>query len=126
MGYYVNRRSPLITSRGVLPTPEREELVVISSPYFPHRLAIGYGNPSGDVVLSVNGVNIRSLKHLVRVLRDNTDEFVRIETDNKDGETLVFPHKDMLAAMESILTDNSVRSQGTPELMDIWTKKVAD
>jgi hypothetical protein len=116
----------LITSRGVLPTPEREELVVISSPYFPHRLAIGYGNPSGDVVLSVNGVNIRSLKHLVRVLRDNTDEFVRIETDNKDGETLVFPHKDMLAAMESILTDNSVRSQGTPELMDIWTKKVAD
>jgi S1-C subfamily serine protease len=126
MGYYVNRRSPLITSRGVLPTPEREELVVISSPYFPHRLAIGYGNPSGDVVLSVNGVNIRSLKHLVRVLRDNTDEFVRIETDNKDGETLVFPHKDMLAAMESILTDNSVRSQGTSELMDIWTKKVAD
>lgn len=126
MGYYINRRSPLITSRGISPTPEREELVVISSPYFPHRLAIGYGNPSGDVVQSVNGINIKSLKHLVRVLRDNTEEYVRIETDNKDGETLVFPHKDMLAAMDGILTDNSVRLQGTPELMDIWTKKVAD
>ncbi len=126
MGFYISRRSPLITSRGISPTPEREELVVIASPYFPHRLAIGYGNPSGDVVLSVNGINIRSLKHLVKVLRDNTEEFVRIETDNKDGETLVFPHKDMLAAMDGILTDNSVRSQGTPELMDIWTKKVPD
>ena len=126
MGFYINRRSPLITSRGISPTPEREELVVISSPYFPHRLAIGYGNPSGDVVQSVNGINIKSLKHLVQVLRDNTEEFVRIETDNKDGETLVFAHKDMLAAMESILTDNSVRSQGTPELMDVWNKKVKD
>ncbi len=126
MGFYINRRSPLITSRGISPTPEREELVVISSPYFPHRLAIGYGNPSGDVVQSVNGISIKSLKHLVQVLRDNTEEFVRIETDNKDGETLVFPHKDMLAAMESILTDNSVRSQGTPEVMDVWNKKVKD
>jgi PDZ domain len=126
MGFYINRRSPLITSRGVSPTPEREELVVISSPYFPHRLAIGYGNPSGDVVKSINGVNIRSLKHLVQVLRDNTEEFVRIETDNKEGETLVFPHKDMLAAMDGILTDNSVRLQGTPALMDVWTKKIPD
>jgi hypothetical protein len=126
MAYYINRRSPLMTSRGASPTPEREELVVISSPYFPHRLAVGYGNPSGDVVQSVNGVAVRSLKHLVRLLRDNTEEFVRIDTDNKDGETLVFPHKDMLNALESILTDNSVRSQGTPELMDIWTKKVPD
>jgi hypothetical protein len=59
----------------------------------------------------------------VSLLRDNKEDFVTIESDNKGGETLVFPHKDMLAAMEDILTDNGVRSQGSPELMDVWQGK---
>jgi S1-C subfamily serine protease len=123
MAFYINRRSPLITSKNEFPTPELEELVVVASPFFPHRLSNGYGNPSSDVVLSVNGTRISSLRHLVKLLRDMKDEYVGIETDNKGGETLVFPHKDMLAAMDGILTDNSVRSQGSPELMDIWLDK---
>jgi S1-C subfamily serine protease len=123
MSYYINRRSPLLVSKNEFPTPELEELVIVSSPFFPHRLSTGYGNPSADVILSVNGTRISSLKHLVKLLRDMKDDFVSIETDNKGGETFVFPHKDMLAAMDSILTDNSVRSQGSPELMDIWLGK---
>ena len=126
LSFFIARRSPLVTRSADGPTPERQELVVISSPYFPHRLAIGYPDPTGVVVKSINGTPVRSLRHLVQLLRDNTDEFVRIEPDNKFGETLVFPHKDMLAAMEGILSDNSVRSQGSPELMDVWTKKVAN
>jgi S1-C subfamily serine protease len=116
-------RSPLVTRRSDPPTPELEELVVVSSPFFPHRLSTGYSNATAAVILAINGTKIRSLSHLVSLLRDNKEDFVTIETDNKGGETLVFPHKDMLAAMEDILTDNGVRSQGSPELMAVWSDK---
>lgn len=113
-------RSPLVTRRGDSPSAQREELVVIASPFFPHKLAKGYSNPSAGVVDTVNGVQIRSLRHLVAVLRDTKDEFVVIQTDNRGGETMVFPHKDMLAATEDILTDNGVRVQGSADLLEVW------
>ena len=116
-------RSPLITARGDAPTPEREELVVISSPFFPHKLSRGYANATASVIQSVNGTPVRSLAHLVALLRDMKDEFVTFVADNRGGETLVFPHKEMVAAVEDILSDNGVRSQGSPALMGIWQGK---
>ncbi len=68
--------SPLITRLGDTPSAEREELVVVSSPFFPHKLASGYSSQSAGVIYSVNGTQIHSLKHLVAVLRDLQDEFV--------------------------------------------------
>src|SRR6185312_10793605 len=100
-----------------------EELVVISSPFFPHKLAIGYSNQSGGVIYSVNGIQIRSLKHLVALLRDLQDEFVVIEFDHRDGEALVFPRQAMMDATEEILTDNGVRAQGSPDMMAVWQGK---
>lgn len=113
-------RSPLVIQRGDSPSAEREELVVISSPFFPHKLAKGYSNPSAGVVDTLNGVKIRSLRHLVAVLRDLKDEFVVVQTENRGGEAMVFPHKEMLAATEDILTDNGVRAQGSADLLEIW------
>lgn len=113
-------RSPLVTRRGDAPDAQIEELVVVSSPFFPHRLAAGYTNPSFRVIQSVNGTPIRSLRHLVALLRDLKDEFVRFESDHRGGETLVFRHAEMLAGVEEILNDNSLRAQGTPELMAVW------
>jgi S1-C subfamily serine protease len=112
--------SPLITRLGDTPSAEREELVVVSSPFFPHKLASGYSNQSGGVIYSINGAQIRSLKHLVGVLRDLQDEFVVIEFDHRDGEALVFPRKEMISATEEILTDNGVRAQGSPDIMEVW------
>ncbi len=34
-----------------------ERLVVVSSPFFPHKLAKGYGSPFAEVVKTVNGIN---------------------------------------------------------------------
>ena len=115
--------SPLVTRLGDTPSADREELVVVSSPFFPHKLASGYSSQSAGVVYSVNGIQIRSLKHLVAVLRDLQDEFVVFEFDHRDGEALVFPRKDMVAATEEILTDNGVRAQGSSDLMDVWNAK---
>ena len=83
-------KSPLVTRGFDPPDAETEELVVISSPFFPHKLANGYSNPAGSVVYSVNGTHVRSLKHLVALLRDLKDPFVTIEFDQKGNEALVF------------------------------------
>ncbi len=48
-----------------------------------------------------------------------------IEFAGRAGESLVFPHKEMIAATEDILTDNGIRSQGSSETMEIWKAKAA-
>ena len=100
-----------------------QELVVISSPFFPHKLANGYSNPAGSVVYSVNGTHVRSLKHLVALLRDLKDPFVTIEFDQKGGEALVFSRPAIVAATDDILTDNGVRAQGSPDMLAVWQAK---
>jgi S1-C subfamily serine protease len=116
-------KSPLITRAFDPPDAETEELVVISSPFFPHQLANGYSNPAGSVIYSINGTHIRSLKHLVAVLRDLKDPYVTIEFDQKGNEALVFSRTAMLAATDDILTDNGVRAQGSPNMLAVWQNK---
>jgi S1-C subfamily serine protease len=116
-------KSPLITRALDPPDAETEELVVISSPFFPHKLANGYSNPAGSVVYSVNGTHVRSLHHLVALLRDLKDPYVTIEFDQKGNEALVFSRPAMLAATDDILTDNGVRAQGSPDMMTVWQEK---
>ena len=100
-----------------------ESLVVVSSPFFPHRLAQGYSNPMGLVVKKVNGVAVKNLTHLVELLRDERGEFVSLDFEGMFKETIVFSHKEILAATEGILTDNGVRSQGSPDVMAVWNAK---
>ena len=115
--------NPLVTRRGDMPDAAREELVVISAPFFPHKVVTGYNNRFGAVVYSINGVPVRSLRHLVTLLRDLSDELVTIHFDQRSGETMVLPRKEMMAATESILTDNGIRSQGSADMLDVWQSK---
>jgi hypothetical protein len=115
--------SPLLKRMFERPAFPNEQLVVVSSPFFPHKLCEGYGNPMSKVVKSVNGTQIKNLCHLVEVLRDSTDEFLTFEFDANDFEILVFNRAEMMAITESILADNGIRSQGSPEMLKIWTSK---
>ncbi|MDL2354760.1 MAG: trypsin-like peptidase domain-containing protein [Pseudomonadota bacterium] len=117
--------NPLITRRGEQPSAAHEELVVVSSSFFPHKLVTGYSNRFGSVVYSINQVPVRSLRHLVALLRDLKDDLVVIHFDQRSGETMVLPRKEMLAATDAILTDNGIRQQGSPELLDVWSGKAA-
>ncbi len=119
-------KSPLVTRALDAPDAELEELVVVSSPFFPHKLANGYSNPAGSVVYSINGTHIRGLRQLVAVLRDLKDPFVTIEFDQKGGEALVFSRPAIVAATEEILTDNGVRAQGSPDTLAVWQEKPAN
>ena len=100
-----------------------ESLVVVAAPFFPHRLAQGYSNPMGYVLRRINGVAVKNLNHLVELLRDNTAEYVTMEFEGAFTETIVFSHKEMLAATEDILTDNGVRTQGSPDTLAVWNAK---
>jgi S1-C subfamily serine protease len=115
--------SPLATRIGDKPAFEGERLVVISSPLFPHKLSKGYSPPYYQVVKTVNGIPIKNLGHLVEVLRDSKDEFITIELACHGGETLVFSRKEMFAATDEILTDNGVRSQGSPDTLAVWNAR---
>lgn len=115
--------SPLLARLSDKPAFEDEQLVVVSSPFFPHKLAEGYSQPYFQVVKSINGVPIKNLIHLVQVLRDLKDDYVTVKFDSRIGETLVFPRKEMIAATDDILTDNGIRSQGSPDTMSVWNAK---
>jgi len=116
-------KSPLVSRALDIPDADLEELVVISSPFFPHKLANGYSNPVGSVVYAINGTRIRSLRQLVALLRDLKDAFVTIEFDQRGGEALVFERQAIIAATDEILTDNGVRAQGSPDMLAVWQAK---
>lgn len=123
MNAYSFNASPLVTRRGDSPDATREELVVISGPFFPNRLVTGYGNRVGSVVDTVNGTKIRSLAHLVSTLRDLKDEHVVFKFDQRYGESLILPRKAALDATEGILSDNGIRTQGSEDMMKVWGGK---
>jgi S1-C subfamily serine protease len=117
--------NPLSIRRADRPAFDGEALVVVSSPFFPHKICNNYNNPFTDVVETVNGVAIKNLAHLVEVLRDMKDDFVVFRFAGRSTETLVFSRKEIQAATEDILTDNGVRTQGSPDTMAVWTAKPA-
>jgi S1-C subfamily serine protease len=114
---------PLVTRVADEPDASREDLVVVSAPFFPHRLVSGYDNRFGSVVYSINDIPVRSLRHMVQVLRDMKDELVVIKFDQRSGESIVLPHKKAVEATEEILSDNGIRFQASTDLMDLWTHK---
>ncbi len=125
LNVYSFNANPLVTRRGDQPDAQNDELVVVAAPFFPHKLVTGYGSHFGCVLESVNGVHIRSLKHLVQVLRDLKDDNVVLRFDQRYGETMVLPRKAMLEATDGILQDNDIRSQGSPDMMAVWNGKSA-
>ncbi len=47
-------KSPLMTRALDPPDENLQELVVVASPFFPHKLSTGYSSPAGSVVYAVN------------------------------------------------------------------------
>jgi S1-C subfamily serine protease len=119
----IEKESPLINREADKPAFDGERLVIVSSPFFPNKLSKGYGNPMSSVVKSVNNIPIQNIEHLVKVLRDSKDDFITIEFYGHYGETLVFRRTEMLAATDEVLTNNGIRSQGSPDALAIWNAK---
>ncbi len=117
--------NPLIKRLRDTPAFEGESLVLVAAPLFPHALSKGYSDPFGQSVKAVNGTPVKNLYHLVELLRDSTDENITIQFDRHEGETMIFPRRELIDATDGILTDNGIRSQGSPDTMRIWNAKAA-
>ncbi len=115
--------NPLVTRRGDRPRFEGEELVVVSSKMFPHKLSAGYSDPFAKVVKDVNGTPIKNLRHMAETLRDCADRFAVISFDDRASETIVLDREGALAATEDILTENGIRRRSSEDLAPIWDKK---
>jgi S1-C subfamily serine protease len=125
--------SPLVTRRYDKPAFENEELVVVSSPLFPHRITKGYDDPNRAVLSEVNGVQVQNLRHLVEILRDNRDEQISFKfaaSGVLTHETMVFNRAELMEATGKILEENGIRYPFSPDLRAVWeatatTKKAA-
>jgi len=114
------RGSSLITRMFDWPTFEGEELVLVTSRMFPHKIKKGYDEVFGCTVSHVNGVPVKNLRHLVQMLRLASGDFIEFRFADWMAEALVFRRTEFMAATEEILTDNGIRQQYSDDLRVVW------
>ncbi|HEY2847389.1 MAG TPA: hypothetical protein VGI80_06175, partial [Pyrinomonadaceae bacterium] len=102
-----------------------EELVVVTSPFFAHKITKGYEDPLGQVVKQVNGTPVKNLRQLVELLRDCKDEYLTIRFAEEGTETLIFRRDEIEKATDEILEDNGINPtrRGSEELVKIWKQR---
>jgi S1-C subfamily serine protease len=120
-----NGRSPLLQRRFDRVAFPDEELVVVTSPMFKHKITEGYGDAVGQVVAEVNGVKIKNLRHLVELLRDVKDEFLIFRFAESSTSILVFNRAEMNKATDEILDDNGIspNRRGSEDMLKVWRKE---
>jgi S1-C subfamily serine protease len=99
---------------------EGQEYVVLAATFLPHSVTKGYevyGNPT---LKSVNGEEIKSLEHLVELLRDNDEDTLTFKFFDRSQENLIFDAEELMESTEEVLEDNSIRRQGSDRFLDIW------
>lgn len=111
--------SPILKRLYDKPSEPDEQLVMIATRLFPHPSTKGYDVRPMTVIDKLNGTEVRSLRQLAELLRDDKDEYLRFEMADRN-ESLVFRRADMAAATEQILVDEGIRYQASEALRDVW------
>lgn len=116
--------SPLVTRRFDRIQFPGEELVVVTRRMFDHKIAKGYDDPAGRVVQEVNGIKVRNLVHLVEVIRDNRDPYLKFCFADEGSEILVFDRQEINRVTEEILEDNGIAPtrRGSEEIIKVWNR----
>jgi S1-C subfamily serine protease len=121
------QNSPLLTRRYDKPRFDGEELVVVTSPMFPHRITKGYDDPERFVLTEINGQRVKSLQHLVQIVRDDTQPQIALKfakTSRRARETMVFNRAELLESTSKIIEENGIRYPYSPDLRPIWEKSL--
>jgi len=105
------------------PEFEGEEVVLVVSDFLPHPMTKGYQIVYKPAVKEVNGIKVKSLAHLVEIIRDSEEDYIEFTFYDRGQEILVFDREEILEATEEILEDNSIRRQGSKRFMDIWDEE---
>ncbi len=114
------KQSPMLGRWRDAPQFEGEELVVVTSRMFSHKITKGYDDAIFATVADVDGIAVRNLAHLVEILRDGTSRFVEFRFHDNAQETLVFERDAIEDATEDILSDNGIRHECSEDLRELW------
>ena len=119
-------RSPMLRRRNERVRFQGEELVVVTHPMFDHQIAKGYDDPVGQVLAEVNGQKVKNLRHLVEILRDSTDEFLKFRFADEGAELLIFRRNELSKATEAILEEAGIAPsrRGSKDMLRVWNKGV--
>lgn len=115
--------SPLITRRFDKPAFPGEELVIVASPMFPHRITNGYDDANRTVLSEINGIQVKNLRHVMEIIRDNQDPQITLKFASSGvltHETMVFRRDELLAATNKILEENGIRYPYSADLRSVW------
>jgi hypothetical protein len=115
--------SPLTTRRFDKPAFPGEELVVVASPMFPHRITNGYDDANRAVLSEINGIQVKNLRHVMEIIRDNQDPQITLKFASSGvltHETMVFRRDELLAATNKILEENGIRYPYSTDLRSVW------
>jgi len=113
------QQNPIVERLSDEPAFEGEQLVVLPSPFFPHRTTKGYSLGILPVLESVNGIKVKNLAHLAEILRDAEGEFIEFKFAGQTNETLVFNREQLESATEDILDDAGIRSRASDDILPI-------
>ena len=71
----------------------------------------------------INGVQVKNLRHLVEILRDNRDDQISFKFASSGvltHETMVFNRAELTEATVKILEDNGIRYPYSSDLRAVW------
>lgn len=118
----LQRASPFVTRLTENTSYVGEELVVVASSMFSHKITKGYDNPFTQVISHVNGVAVKNFHHLVELIRDSSDPYIEFTFAGHHVETTIFRKDAMGAATEDVLSENGIRFQYSQDVAEIWRK----
>lgn len=115
--------NPIIGRIGDETEFEGEQIVVLPSPFFPHRVTRGYELGVLPVVETVNGVKVKNLAHLAELIRDAEGQFIEFTFAGTTNETLVFDREQLAGSTEDILNDAGIRERASADILPILEGK---
>lgn len=101
-------------------TDPGDEIVVLCCPILPHKITKGYGVSPLSVLTHVNDKPVKSLRHLITMIKENKEPFIifRFEEDNE--EKIVLEPKLVEKFGAEILRNNNIPSDRSEDLKDVW------
>ena len=116
--------SPLLSRTTDKPAFDGEELVIVPSPFFPHKLvrwlrpAVLPGREMRSTT-SASKTSPTSSRYCATPRMNSSASNSTIATAKPSSS----PAREMLAATDEILTDNGIRTQGSPDTLAVWNAK---
>ncbi len=97
-----------------------DEIVVVTNPILPHKLTKGYGITPLSVVTHVNDQPIHNLRQMIKIVKDNKEDFIIFRFEDDYEEKIVLDPKLVAKHTPQILQNNNIPSACSDDLDDIW------